>query len=116
MQEFEDCEAEPDHRQRGADPSHQRPLGGQDGAGGGEIGFLFPAVARAAGVGGGRHGVTWPGDRSGAFSLGSRSSPFCCHGQRPSRSTSREKLRNVRIRTLPPRTATPPRVGWVLIV
>src|SRR5215469_12020635 len=37
---------------------------------------------------------------------------FCCHGQRPVSSTSSEKLRNVRIKTMMPSAATLVRVGW----
>jgi len=35
----------------------------------------------------------------------------CCHGHRPVVSTSSEKLRNVRMRTIAASTATPVRLG-----
>jgi hypothetical protein len=41
---------------------------------------------------------------------------FACQGQRPSSSTSKEKLRKVRMKTMLPRTATSVIVGCVLIV
>src|SRR5215469_5963722 len=50
--------------------------------------------------------------KGGSGYSGGEAAVFCCHGQRPVSSTSSEKLRNVRIKTMMASTATLVRVGW----